>query len=208
MNKQDAALVKETKALIKEVEAGDTEHAAWVAIQDRVKLLAEDRTQTEVGKLLGKGRTWVNSMLTWDAPAGTTPHSAAARGTDKGDSAKAKKVLRDPEQRKKVIAELDHETRHALIEDVWQEQDEDLGKDPVITPEGERAYERNEDEKKARRQIDKALWALKARLELYGDIPLDEHEKAYLPMIRTLLDRLENGNQMDDELKELIESAS
>ncbi len=128
MNREDRALVKETKALIKEVESGDTAHAAWVAIQDRVQQLCEDRTQTAVGDLLGKGPDWVSTVVRWDSAAADLPFSAGARGRDYDRNARgARKVLTDPAQRARtfkdmsaaelanVVADADEE-RHAKVE--------------------------------------------------------------------------------------------
>lgn len=117
MNKQEERrLVAETKALIKEVEAGQTDRAAWIAIQDRVRELYLDeegrpfRTQVEVGELLGKKRDWISEVLAWDAEDLPTPFSHAAnlrrQHLDRNERG-AKTALRDPTSRAKVIAELE-----------------------------------------------------------------------------------------------------
>lgn len=103
----NGTLVEETKALIKEVEAGTTDRAAWIAIQDRVKRLAKGRTQTEVGRLIGKDRRWVSELLAWVSAAADSPFSAAARGRDADRNARgARNVLVDPEQREKILTSL------------------------------------------------------------------------------------------------------
>jgi hypothetical protein len=111
-------LVEETKALIKEVEAGDTANAAWLAIQDRVRRISDGRTQRETGRLLSKSDTWVSTVLAWDFqdPKTPTPH-AGPRGAQR-EASTAKKVLRDPEQRRQVIADLDHNERAELVNEV------------------------------------------------------------------------------------------
>src|SRR5262245_16315048 len=109
--REERALVKETKALIKEVEAGNTEHAAWVAIQDRVQRLKEDRSQAEVAELLGKGRSWVQQVLRWDAARAASPHGEQARPgmRESTDKAAARKVLADPKTRQEVLENLPDE---------------------------------------------------------------------------------------------------
>lgn len=115
MNKQEErALVKETKALIKQVESGDTAHAAWVAIQDRVRQLYEGRTQREVAEQIGKKKSWVGELLTWDFqdPGKPTPW-AGPRGTTR-EASTATKILRDPQTRAKVLAKLDDKDLAAI----------------------------------------------------------------------------------------------
>lgn len=117
MATDDRALVKETKALIKEVESGETAHAAWVAIQDRVKRLYKTRTEREVAGLLGKASSWVHDVLVWDGGI-DLPFSASARGRDQDRNTRgAKTALRDPEARKQVIASLDADEIEAVIDD-------------------------------------------------------------------------------------------
>jgi len=105
--KERNALVKETKALIKEVEAGQPEHAAWVAIQDRVRQLhAEVGSNRKVGKLIGKGETWVRDVLRWDARDRARPFGGEAKNAlryEQNERTVARKVLTDPEKRKQAI---------------------------------------------------------------------------------------------------------
>lgn len=121
MNKNDRALVAETKALINEVESGDTAHAAWVAIQDRVKRLYEGRTQEEVGGLIDKSLYWVADVLKWkpEDPQGRTPFAGSRAERRPGEQKNiAKKVLADPEQRRRVIADLPPAELEAVREEV------------------------------------------------------------------------------------------
>lgn len=112
----ERALVAETKVLIAEVEAGQTDRAAWIAIQDRVKLLAEGRSQREVGDLIGRSHDWVGKVLRWDGrdhvhlPQG-------GRGQDIAQSkSRAKKALRDPKIRAEVFKDLDSTEIEEVIE--------------------------------------------------------------------------------------------
>jgi hypothetical protein len=105
------ALVDETKALIREVEGGETVHAAWVAIQDRIKQLNKVYSQREIAPKLGKSYTWVKDVLRWDPARHSGASSPFARDAssnrrDSVEQAEAKKVLRDPEKRAKVIESL------------------------------------------------------------------------------------------------------
>ena len=103
-------LVEETKTLIEEVEAGNPDHAAWLAIRDRVEQLAEDRTEDEVGELLSKSRRWVHDVLAWAHH--DVPSPFAKPGRDRVNvKYGAKKALRDPEIRKQVIEALTPEER-------------------------------------------------------------------------------------------------
>jgi hypothetical protein len=108
MNREDQRLVRETKALIKEVERGDTVHAAWIAIQDRVAQLKEGRTQAEVGELVGKKSSWIAYLLHWDSTTVESPFATAARPTESAasDRSHAKRALRDPENRRAVLRDL------------------------------------------------------------------------------------------------------
>ena len=133
MEGDDRALVAETRALIEEVESGQTAHAAWVAIQDRVKRLYEGRTQAEVGELIGKKATWVGAVLAWDPGRPELPHARKGAGVERGDKAAAKKVLRDPEARSNVIESLSEEERLELAQAAME---------PAMRTEGRRAKER------------------------------------------------------------------
>lgn len=118
MNRTDNALVEETRALIQEVESGDTAHAAWVAIQDRVQRLCEGRTQTEVASLVGKSQTWVSELLSWDYRDHDKPTPKAGPRKPEWNQATAKKVLADPEQRTKVIESFTEEERIEIAQAV------------------------------------------------------------------------------------------
>ena len=109
------ALVEETRALIREVESGETDRAAWIAIRDRVEELCRDRTQAEVGGLLDKPPTWVSDMIGWSPGSRSTPFGGDYRGNLPSHRAAAKRLLRDPEQREKVIAALTPEERSEVV---------------------------------------------------------------------------------------------
>jgi len=88
-------LVEETKALIEQVESGDTAHAAWLAIRDRVKQLyaGRGRSQAEIGELLGKKPTWVNTLLRWDASVDSLPFSRPERDREPARRERAAKQI-------------------------------------------------------------------------------------------------------------------
>jgi len=138
------SLAKETKTLIGEVEKGETAHAAWVAIQDRVQQLYEGRNQREVAALVGKTHTWVADILHWDSGNSSfqTPFARDAKpGRREGvERAGAKAVLRDPENRKAVLDELTEEERAAVVRDADESR--------ARTHERVTASERREDERK------------------------------------------------------------
>ncbi len=101
------ALVEETKTLIAEVESGETAHAAWLAIQDRVKRLNEGRTQVEVGKLIGRSGDWVGEIVRWEPnDRRPTPFGGDFRATKNRDVVGARSALRDPVKRKAAIEQL------------------------------------------------------------------------------------------------------
>lgn len=110
----EGVLVAETKALIAEVEAGQTARAAWTAIQDRVKQLYEGRTQREVAEMLGKSCAWVATVLNWrdvhEAPFSGAKYQENARRS------RTKAALRDPRIRAEVFKELDSEEIEEVIE--------------------------------------------------------------------------------------------
>jgi hypothetical protein len=117
MNEKDRkALVEETKALIDEVEAGQPEHAAWLAIQDRVQRLhAEVGSNRKVGKLIGKGETWVRDVLKWDARDRARPFGGAEKNAKRYEQ-QARKVLTDPAKRKAAIEEIAKADPEAIAE--------------------------------------------------------------------------------------------
>jgi hypothetical protein len=125
MNREDRALVKETKTLIKEVEAGDTAPAAWVAIQDRVNQLYKAfGSYKAVGREIGKDDKWVSGVVAWErgsaaAPtpwATTAPAGRQARAASNRSA--AKKVLADPAERVKVIEGLTPDEKAAVVRDI------------------------------------------------------------------------------------------
>lgn len=221
--KTNGALVKETKALIKEVEAGNTDHAAWVAIQDRVKLLAASRTHRQVGASLDKDATWVTKVLQWRGD----DHHHLPLGGPKQDVAqsksRAKKALRDPEIRAKVIADLKPEERAKVASEAVRdlEADERAPVQEAIRekerrefeedPSAQRAHRRNKERtfvEDARHATEKAFDHLAARVNFYADVPLDEKEVQYLGWIQRLTATLQRGADMDDELKEILDEAA
>lgn len=121
MDKSDRALVKETKALIKEVESGDTAHAAWVAIQDRVRRLYEGRTQTEVGELVGKSDQWIRNMLKWDPDVHAVPHSNPAY-QERAKRSRTSAALRDPDVRVKVFKDMSAADLATVVADADEER--------------------------------------------------------------------------------------
>jgi len=130
--KDERALVKETKALIGEVEAGNTARAAWVAIQDRVLRLSWDHTQKELAALVGKSETWVGAVLAWNpqVPADETPWAAenARRASTTGLTKlerSAKTTLRGPASRRKVFKELSPTELIDVRADVEERLDEE-----------------------------------------------------------------------------------
>jgi hypothetical protein len=117
--REERALVKRIKARDKQIQAGHIETAAWMAQQDDVKLLCENHTQAEVGKMLGKkvqghpkaGERcgWVSTVVNWKvSPSSMTPFARDAKPgrRESVEQAEAKKVFRDPEGRKKVLPAL------------------------------------------------------------------------------------------------------
>lgn len=103
------ALVDETKALWAEVEAGNTDHAAWIAIQDRVRTLTQDRSQAEAARLLGRDATSVGELLRWDRRSLTPWSTDSKLGKSKQEISQrsaAKTIMRDPKQRSQVIKSL------------------------------------------------------------------------------------------------------
>ncbi len=116
MDSVDRALVTETKALIKEVESGDTAHAAWVAIQDRLQQLYDGRSQQQVADLVERPKTWVRDVLNWDVRSAThTPFAtnspAGKRARQASNRAAAKKMMTDPVELPAVIEKLTEEER-------------------------------------------------------------------------------------------------
>lgn len=144
----DRALVRETKALIREVERGDTAHAAWVAVRDRVERLYEGRTQTEVGKLLGKSGKWVSDLLRWDSSSSSV-ESPFARDAAPGrkasvQNAEARKILEEApiEEVEKIAMKLPPERRRKVIDAIASTHPARQPK--PIDGMGERAREREE----------------------------------------------------------------
>ncbi len=119
MNKEDRALVKETKALIKEVESGDTTHAAWIAVQDRVQQLYEGRTQTEVAELIGKSQSWTAKLLRWDYSHANSPPWGS--GSNKRSEVTAK-ALSDPGKRRALASSLPPEVLASVVADFDEER--------------------------------------------------------------------------------------
>jgi hypothetical protein len=123
MTTNEAALVEETKALIDEVESGATAHAAWVAIQDRVKQLYEDHTQAEISELIGKNPSWVSDLIRWEPSSRPTPFGGDHRATKNRDTVGAKTALRDPDKRAKVLGELSAHDKAAVAADALADPD-------------------------------------------------------------------------------------
>lgn len=121
---QERALVDETKALIREVEAGETAHAAWIAIRDRVQRLMESHTQPQVGALLDKSRSWVAKVLAWDVYSNTLPLQGPSQERAR-TKYHARQALQDPEQRREVIESLTEEDRLAIAHDAMEPEARD-----------------------------------------------------------------------------------
>lgn len=141
----DTQLVAETKALIAEVEAGETKHAAWIAIQDRVKQLLGKHSQAEVGRLLDKHSKWVSMIEKWDAGspsaptpfAGTSPAGKAAK--EQSERAAVRRIAREaPEQVAEAIQAAPPEARaeafKALAADTEGTRNEMLDAGLAATP--------------------------------------------------------------------------
>lgn len=158
--KENGALVEETKALIREVEAGDTDRAAWIAIQDRIKRLYEGRTQREVGELIGKHYRWVQNVLTWDAHRDVhSPHGGPV-ARERREKSVAKKALRNSESRKQVLADLSKDELREVEDAVWSQRRE---VDPQVQN-IERAVSRDMEKEREARQYPKPTWLDISRL--------------------------------------------
>lgn len=202
MRQEERALVQETKALIKEVEAGDTDHAAWVAIQDRLKQLADGRSNREVGRLVGKSESWVQKTVTWNPYHGTLPQGGP-RKLDSNERSSARKVLRDPARRQKVVESLTQDERDELRQDIYEQDEREFQGDPKA----QKAHKRHQDQTKeqaARAATRRAFTNLGDRIHYYGDIPLNEMEDHEVGLIKRMADSLARGAEMDDDLRELL----
>lgn len=120
MKQEERALVRETKALVKNIEAGRLERAAWLAVQTNVARLKDGRTQTEVGELLGRGQWWVKKVLGWDPTQTPSPFGGVEENKARYER-HDKTVLRDPERRRRVFKDL---TPTELSEVVAEADDE------------------------------------------------------------------------------------
>lgn len=213
MNEQEyEALVEETRELIDDIEGGRPEHAGWVAIQDRVRRMqapgtADERSKAQVAKDLRQSPTWVKDVLRWDRrTSDATPFSRGSRpGRREGvEQAEAKKVLRDPESRAKVIESLTPEERAEVAQTIRAKEVQ--GAEPGLREAVEKVKDREFDEM-ARKQVEKAYDALRARVHYYGNVPINDTEREELGWIVDLAQYLRGESSLDDELKEMIESA-
>lgn len=108
--KEAKAVGAEVATMAGQIEGGESDRVAWVAIQDRVKRLSEGRTQTEVGVLVGQKKSWVSSVVNWKSAAAESPFANKAQPARNAasDHAKAKRVLREnPEKIVEALAEAD-----------------------------------------------------------------------------------------------------
>ena len=183
-------LVEETKTLLEEVEAGNPDRAAWIAIQDRVRRICEAlSSRLEASKRLGKSPSEIS------------------------DEAGARSPLRDPEKRKAVLEGLsDAEIRDLAVEASRRlsiEEREDL----IYQRTREEIEEvehlarcKTEVEHLARCKTEVALDALSLRIRCYGDVPISRFESQKFPLIVQLGEIGLGRTDLDEELREILES--
>jgi len=80
------------------------------------KAIDPDLTNEQVGKKVGKSGTWVGTLLKWDESTEASPHSKSVAGRNLRG---AKTVINNrPDERKKLIAELDPEVKQELAKEL------------------------------------------------------------------------------------------
>jgi hypothetical protein len=87
-------LAKEAKSLIREIEEGRPERAAWIAVQEKLLAMsAAGSSQRDIAELVGKSSSWVQRVLRWDPRGGGSPHAEPGKPSKAGP-AHAREVLR------------------------------------------------------------------------------------------------------------------
>lgn len=220
MATHDEALVAETRALIGEVEAGETTRAAWIAIRDRLRRLGEDRTQAEVGRLLDKSRSWVKDVVDWEpGERRPTPFGGDFRATVRREEVGARSVLRDPDRREKVLSGLDPSERTEIATTAvrgLEPKQRDAVRDSILGEEAKggrdlgaarKRVAKREFSEEARACVDRAFRATGDRIHYYGDVPLTDWEVQQLRWTKQMIDSLVSGADIDSELKELLDES-
>ena len=192
-------------------ERGEMDRAFWLGQQQRlreIKDVSPKLTQAQIGAMVGKGVRWVQETLRWDSHRDASPFGGTVAG-DRREISQARKMLREqPEAVADEIADaakrLPRDKRTEIGQAIFEQDRADYEADPESQRATKHAKDRDH-ELDARQALSKALWALRARLDFYGDVPLNEHEIERVAIIRLLLERLEAGLAMDDELAAMLE---
>jgi len=129
----------------------------------------------EIAERLERGRTWCQTLVqerTTRLRGGDDSMDRPFAGGDKGDNAKARRVLRDPHQRRQVIASLRPEERSELFTALIREGASSLPPEPSDewTDRAERADQRTQ-EKRAQEHARIASAPPTPRVELAGIEP-------------------------------------
>lgn len=111
--------VAKAKDFIHIAEAGDSSQAAWIRAAQEIKLAVEQDglSQRKVAKELGRAASWVATLLGWYEHDHDHDPFGGPRQDLAQSKSRAKKALRDPELRRRVLSELPPAEVEAVIED-------------------------------------------------------------------------------------------